>query len=302
MIGHGDTGRDRIDAIDRRVEEPAVALETTVLTTGLPEPSRAEAIRRMQAGVVAGGANPAWVGVLDGRPVAGLSPDELERLVAAGGKLAARGLAIAIARGESGGTTVSATLALARRAGIEVAATGGIGGVHRGGPDVSADLLELARGGGVLVCSGAKAVLDLPATLEALETLSVPVVGWRTDVWPAFWSRDSGLPVSARVESAAEVADVLRASRAIGGEATILVCSPVPEPAAIERAEIDAAVESALADLDAAGIEGPAVTPFLLERVAERTDGRSLEANLALLEENARVAGAIAASLAGSSG
>lgn len=278
---------------------PAVALETAVLTTGLPEPARGAAIERMEAAVRESGALPRWIGVLEGEPVVGLDADALERLARAGGKVAARDVPVAVARGQSGGTTVGATIALARRAGIGVAATGGIGGVHRGGIDVSADLFELARTPIVLVCSGAKAILDLAATLEALEALSVVVVGYGTRELPAFWSRESGLALARSVETPAEVAAIRRAMDATGPAGALVVCVPPPGPSALPRGEAEAAIEAALADLDAAGVEGPGVTPFLLARVAERTGGRSLEANLALLEENARVGGRVAAARAG---
>lgn len=279
-------------------DRPRVALETAVLTSGLPEPVRERAIEAMEGAVTAAGATPAWIGVVEGRVEVGLDRAALLRLAASGGKLAARDVPVAVARGESGGTTVSATIALARRAGIEVAATGGIGGVHRGGVDVSADLAELARTPIVLVCSGAKAVLDLAATLEALEALSVVVVGYGTDEFPAFWARESGLGLRLVVEGPAEVAAIGRAMRSTGPAGALLVCVPPSATAALPREESEAAIEGALADLDEAGVEGAAVTPFLLERVADRTGGRSLEANLALLEENARVAGEIAVALA----
>lgn len=279
-----------------------MALETAVLTTGLPEPARERAIEAIEGAVTAAGAIPAWIGVVEGRVEIGLDRPALLRLAAIGAKLAARDVPVAVARGESGGTTVSATIALARRAGVEVAATGGIGGVHRGGVDVSADLAELARTPIVLVCSGAKAILDLAATLEALEALSVPVVGYGTDEFPAFWTRESGLALRHVVEGPAEVAAIRRATRSTGPPGALLVCVPPPAEAALSRDESEIAIEGALADLDEAGVEGADVTPFLLERVADRTAGNSLEANLALLEENARVAGEIAVAIAEEAG
>lgn len=276
---------------------PRVALETAVLTTGLPDASRDEAVERMEAAVRSAGADPAWIGILDGRVEIGIDRPNLDRLADSEAKVAARDVPLAVARGESGGTTVSATIALAHRAGIEVAATGGIGGVHRGGLDVSADLAELARTPVVLVCSGAKAILDLPATLEVLEALSVAVVGYRTREMPAFWSRESGLELAHSVAGPEEVAAVWRAMGSTGPAGALLVCVPPPAGSALAREEAEAAIEDALAELSAKGVEGPAVTPFLLRRVAASTGGRALAANLALLEENARVAGEIAVAI-----
>ncbi len=288
------------DTLVRRFSQPAVALETAFLTSGLPGEARFDAARRMAAAVRAEDAVPAFTGVLDGRPIVGLEPDELQRLAVSDLKLSTRDLAAALARGDSGGTTVAATIFLAQRAGLPLAATGGIGGVHpaHGPPDVSADLHELARTPAVLVCSGAKAILDLPATLERLETLSVTVVGYRTDEFPAFWSAESGLPVGTTVERADDVAAIYRQQRALGTPGAILVCVPPPPDAALSRDESEDAVAQALAAMRAARVEGAAVTPFLLAKIVEFTEGRSLRANLALLANNAGVAGGIAAALA----
>ncbi len=275
---------------------PAVALETAFLTRGLPTGSRLEAARRMSAAIRAQGAEPRFIGVIKGRPVPGLQPPALEELARSDAKLSTRDLAAAVARGTTGGTTVAATIFLAHRAGLTVAATGGIGGVHPGpgAPDVSADVVELARTPVVLVCSGPKAITDTAATLERLETLGVTIVGYGTDELPAFWSTGSGLSLELRADSPEEIAAIWREARGLEVPGALLVCVPPPPPAALSRAESDAAVSRALADLAARGVRGADVTPFLLARIADLTEGRSLRANLALLERNASVAGAIA--------
>lgn len=281
---------------------PVVALESTVLAHGLPRPRNLEVGRALEAEVRAGGAVPATVAVVGGVPSVGLSAAEVERIASAAGvlKLSSRDLPVAVARGADGATTVAGTMWLARRAGVEVFATGGIGGVHRGEPrDVSADLAELQRTPMVVVCAGAKSILDLPATREALETAGVLVVGWGTDELPAFYARESGLGVDCRVESAAEVAALWRARAALGLPGALLLCVPPPAEAALPAAEVDAAIAEALAAADRAGVRGKEVTPWLLRAVAERTGGRSLEANVALLRSNARVAAAVAGALAG---
>ncbi|MBI4770259.1 MAG: pseudouridine-5'-phosphate glycosidase [Chloroflexi bacterium] len=287
---------------------PVVGLESTVITHGLPRPQNLELARTLEATVRAAGAVPATVALLGGKVRVGLSEAELQRLANAEGalKISRRDFGPAIARGADGGTTVAATMLACHRAGVGVFATGGIGGVHRGGPpettaptwDISADLPELARTPVVVVCAGAKAILDLPATLEWLETHGVPVIGYGVDEFPAFYSRESGLEVSARVDSPAEAAAAVRAQRALGLTGGVLVAVPCPAEAALPPAEAGAAIETALAQAAAQGVRGKAVTPFLLARVAELTGGRSLLANLALLENNARVAAEIAAALA----
>jgi pseudouridine-5'-phosphate glycosidase len=244
---------------------------------------------------------PALTAVLDGAARVGLEQREHQRVLAASAKLAERDLGPAIAAGASGVTTVSAALALADRAGIAVFATGGIGGVHRGAErtgDVSADLRSLACHPVVTVSAGAKGFLDLHWTLETLETLGVPVIGFRTDEFPAFWCRSSGMAVPRRLDSPAEVADAVRAARALGQATGFLVAVPCPEGHALPRELVEPAIERALAEADRAGIVGGAVTPFVLDRLAEATDGGTLAANLALAEENARVAAEIAGELA----
>jgi pseudouridylate synthase len=280
--------------------QPVVALESTVLAQGLPRPRNLEVGRALEATVRAGGAVPATVGVVAGVPVVGIGEAEIRHLAEADGvlKLSTRDLAVPVARGTDGATTVAATMWLAARAGVQVFATGGIGGVHRGeAGDVSADLTELGRTPMLVVCAGAKSILDLPATREALETAGVLVAGYGTDELPAFYARESGLPVDVRVESAEEAAALWRAHRALGAPGAVLLCVPPPAADAIPAAEVEAAIAGALARADAAGVRGKEVTPFLLRAVAEATGGRTLEANVALLGNNARVAAAVAAAV-----
>jgi pseudouridine-5'-phosphate glycosidase len=265
----------------------------------------------MTGAVRAAGAEPAVSAVVRGVPSLGLDGDDLERFLRRDGvrKASARDLAAAMLGGHDGATTVAATLALGALAATAlgaapVFATGGIGGVHRAAPgappsfDESADLVELARTPMVVVCAGAKSILDLPATLERLETLGVPVVGYRTGRLPGFFTADAGLPVPHRVESAAEVARLFRHHQALGRREAVLVVQPPPAEHALDAAVVDRAVADALAGLAAAGVTGPGVTPYLLAAVERATEGRSLRANLALLEANARLAAGIAVALA----
>jgi pseudouridine-5'-phosphate glycosidase len=280
---------------------PVVALESTVLAHGLPRPRNLEVGRALEEEVRSGGATPATVAVIGGVPTVGLSAGEVEHVATAEGvlKLSTRDLPVAVARGVGGATTVAATMWLARRAGVGVFATGGIGGVHRGdGHDVSADLVELGRTPMIVVCAGAKSILDLPATREALETHGVLVVGFRTDELPAFYSPRSGLPVDARVETPGEVAALWRAHRALEIPGALLLCVSPPPEEALEAEGVDGAIGRALRRAEAEGVQGKEVTPFLLQAVAEETGGRSLEANVALLRNNARVAAAVAVALA----
>ncbi len=283
---------------------PVVAMESTIFSTlGLPVPHNAEALRRCKAAVEAGGAVPAVTAVVDGKWRVGLSGDEVERVLLGTRKVAERDLAVAAAQSwDVGVTTVSASVALAARAGIEVFATGGIGGVHRGvevSGDVSADLDALASHPVVTVCAGAKSFLDLARTLEHLETAGVPVLGWRSPDFPAFYVRSSGLPVPHVVETAGEVARVLRArSRPHTG---VLLTVPIPEADELDRERHDAALTTALEQAQAAGITGAAVTPFVLERVGRATEGGSVPANLALAAQNAAVAAEVAAALTAAS-
>jgi pseudouridine-5'-phosphate glycosidase len=299
-------------------KRPVVALESTVIAHGLPYPTNREVALAMEAIIREEGAVPATIAVLGGAPRVGLTAAEIEHLASAQNvrKLSRRDIAACLAQRLDGATTVAATMLIAHRAGIQVFATGGIGGVHRQGIsesangrigehatrttqhglDISADLPELARTPVCVVCAGAKAILDLPATLEWLETWGVPVLGYQTDEFPAFYSRSSGLPVSARVESPAEAAAVARAHWALGGGGLLLA---VPVPAAeLPPEAVEQAIAQALAEAERQGISGPAVTPFLLRRVGELTGGASLRANVALLQNNAAVAARLAVALA----
>ena len=280
--------------------EPVVALESSVVAQGLPAPVNRECVRRMMRAIGGAGARAAVTAVVRGVPALGLEPEELERFFARDGvrKVSARDLAVAIADGADGATTVAATLVLAHAAGACVFATGGIGGVHREAPfDESADLRELARTPMIVVCAGAKAILDLPATWERLETLGVPVLGYRVDQFPGFFTADTGIRLTARTESANEVARIWAAHRALGRTQSLLVVQPPPPDVALTREEADAAVAGAMALARAAGVAGSAVTPFLLSAVSKLTDGRSQTANVALLEQNAGLAGGIAVAL-----
>ena len=287
------------DALEAR--RGVVALESTVIAHGLPHPRNLQVARELEDEVRAHGAVPATVGVVAGTPIVGLSAADVERLGTAEGvlKLSTRDLAVPVARGLDGATTVAATMWLAHRAGVAVFATGGIGGVHRGeAHDVSADLTELGRTPMVVVCAGAKAILDLAATREALETAGVLVVGYGTDELPAFYSRESGIPVDVRADTADEVAALWSAHRALAAPGAILLCVPPPAEHALPAAEVERAIGDALLEAEARGIRGKEVTPFLLSTVAARTGGRSLEANVALLRNNARTAAAVAAAMA----
>jgi pseudouridine-5'-phosphate glycosidase len=290
-------------AAARRDRRPVVALESSVLAQGLPIPANIEADARIRAAVRARGAVPAITAVVRGVPSIGLDDADLQRFLAREGvrKVSARDLPVAMTLRHDGATTVAASLALCTAAALPVFATGGIGGVHREPAfDESADLIELSRSPVVVVCAGAKSILDLPATLERLDTLGVTVLGFGTDEFPGFFTRSTGLPVPARADSAAEVAAITRASRALGRRGAILVTLPPPAAVALDAGEVDAAVDSALVDARAAGIRGAAVTPFLLAAVQQATQGRSLRANLGLLEANAALAADIAVALGAS--
>lgn len=280
---------------------PVVALESTIFSNlGLPAPANGEALRRCLAAVRDGGAEPAVTAILDGQARVGLEPGEEERVLTGTRKVAERDIAVAVAqRAPVGVTTVSASVALAHTVGVQVFATGGIGGVHRGAEltgDISADLDALASHPVVTVCAGAKAFLDLARTLEYLETAGVPVLGWQHDWFPAFYLRSSGLPVPHRVETAQVVADVLRfRTRERTG---VLLTVPIPPADELDAAALNQALDAALAACAAEGVAGAAVTPFVLARIERQTAGASVPANLALAENNARVAAAVAAALA----
>jgi pseudouridine-5'-phosphate glycosidase len=281
---------------------PVVALESTLITHGLPWPENADTALAMEAAVRESGAVPATIAVLGGRVSVGLSRDQIEMLARRPSgsvrKCSRRDLPIVVARGEDGATTVAATMIVAHRAGIRVFGTGGIGGVHRGAPfDVSADLIELGRTPIAVVCAGPKAILDLPLTLEVLETHGVPVIGLGTDTLPGFYTRSSSLPIDARVDSAREAAAVIAAARQLDAGHGILIVVPLPDSESVAPGDIEAAISRAVRDADAQGVRGTAVTPFLLKRVAELSGGASLRANQALLVHNARTAGQIAREL-----
>jgi pseudouridine-5'-phosphate glycosidase len=285
----------------RATGQPIVALESSVLAQGLPIPANREAEARMRAAIVARGAVPAVTAVVRGVPTLGLAGDDLERFLARDGvaKVSSRDLAPAMVQGRDGATTVAASLTLAAAAGLEVFATGGIGGVHREPAyDESADLLELASAPVITICAGAKSILDLPGTLERLDSYGVTVLGYRTDEFPGFFTAQTGLRVPRRVDAPAEIAAIYLASRALGRRSAILVVQPPPAEAALEAEVVDHAVTEALARARTAGIRGAAVTPFLLAAVEHATGGRSLAANLALLEANAALAAEIAGALA----
>lgn len=278
---------------------PLVALESTIITHGMPWPQNVETARAVEAEVRANGATPATMAVIDGTVQVGLTDPQLVTLAGAKNvaKLSRADLAACLATGGTGATTVAATMIAARLAGIEVFATGGVGGVHRGADttfDISADLHELAQTPVTVVCAGAKAILDLPKTLEVLETLGVPVIAFGQDALPAFWSRDSGLAAPLRMDSAAKIAAAHRMRIAVGLPGGQLVTNPIPEADEIPRARIDPFIEQALAEAAQQNIAAKAVTPFLLDRIFTLTSGRSLDANVALVLNNARLAAAIA--------
>jgi pseudouridine-5'-phosphate glycosidase len=280
-----------------------VALESTLITHGLPYPANVETALAMEAAVRSSGAVPATVAILKGQITVGASSAEIERLgrIDDGSvrKCSRRDLATAVALGEDGATTVAGTMLIAYMTGIRIFATGGIGGVHRGAPfDVSADLTELGRTPVAVVCSGAKSILDLPLTLEVLETQGVAVLGYGTNTLPSFYTVSSGLPLSACVDTPLQAARILQAQAALGIESGTLITVPVPQADELPQAEAEAAIVQATAEAEAQGIHGAKVTPFVLARVAELTEGSSRKANVSLLANNARVAGEISVALA----
>jgi len=284
-----------------RERRAVVALESTVIAHGLPRPLNLETAGRLERIVREGGATPATIAVLDGKLRVGLSTAQLERLAEGEGvhKLSRRDLAVAVARDWDGATTVAGTLWIASRAGLKVFATGGIGGVHRGElPDVSADLPELARTPMTVVCSGAKSVLDLAATREWLETHGVAVVGYGCDELPAFYTRRSGLTVDVRADTPDEVAEIARARDALGLEAAVVVTVPVPSEFEVDERLMEESLSEALSEAARRNVAGRELTPFLLAHMARRSGGATLRANVALLEENARVAARIGVALA----
>ena len=278
---------------------PVVALESTVIAHGLPRPQNLETARAMEAAVCEAGALPATIAIIEGRLVVGLSSEQLTAFAATDAivKVSRADLAAVMAAHQTGATTVAATMLIAARAGIRTFATGGIGGVHRGAEltfDISADLPEIARTPVAIVCAGAKAILDLPRTLEILETLGVPVVGYGTNYFPAFYVEDSGLPLQSRVDAPADAARLMQTHWEMGFTSGIVFCNPPPSGSGLRKQEVDAWIAHALQAATAAGIRGKVVTPYLLDYLAKASHGQTLETNIALLVNNARVAAQIA--------
>lgn len=282
--------------------KPVVALESTIITHGMPYPQNLTMAQNVEKVIEANGAVPATIAIMDGKFKVGVTAEDLERLAQTGGKAAKasrRDVAALLASGEVAGTTVATTMMAAEAAGIRVFATGGIGGVHRGAEstfDISADLDELGRTQVAVVCAGAKSILDIPKTLEVLESKGVPVLGFGTDDFPAFWARKSGGKVDHRVDDGAAAAKVIALQFALG-LGGVLVANPIPESAALDAGEIETRIAAAIKDAEAQGVGRKELTPFLLKRIFELTDGKSLVANIALVENNARVASEIAVAL-----
>ncbi len=295
-----DLSADAANALKTR--KPIVALESTLITHGMPYPENLKTARMLEETVRAAGATPATIALVEGRFKVGLAPAELQKLAELSGgvvKASRRDLAPVAARRGSAGPTVAATMFIAELAGIEIFATGGIGGVHRGAVetfDISADLNELARTKVAVVCAGAKSILDIDKTLEYLETQGVPVIGYRCDEFPAFYARSSGVKLDHRCEGVFDLARMIRLQREIG-PGGMLIANPIPEDEAIEARVIDHRIVEAVAEARAKGVARKEVTPYLLGRIAELTDGRSLEANIALVNNNAALAAAVAVEL-----
>jgi pseudouridine-5'-phosphate glycosidase len=283
---------------------PVVALESAIISHGLPRPGNLDAARQFEESLYGQGVTPATIAIVDGNPKIGLAPDELERIAADESvvKVSSRDIGIAVARKVTGGTTVAATSVLAARAGIRVFATGGLGGVHRGAAgsfDESADLTVLSRTPITVISAGVKSILDIPATLERLETLSVAVVGYRTSRFPAFWLSDSGCDLDWRVDTPEEVAAIIAARQALGEQSALLVANPLPPALQLDPGVLDDALARALAAAAEQGIRGKAVSPFLLDRVRDVTGGASVEVNLRIALGNIELAGQISRCLAG---
>ena len=282
---------------------PVVALESTIISHGMPYPQNVETARKVEQTIRDEGATPATIAVLGGRMKAGLSDDELEYLGKAGQKVtkaSRRDLPVLIARGMDGATTVTTTMMIAHRAGIRIFATGGIGGVHRGAEttmDISADLEELAHTPVMVICAGAKSILDLGLTLEYLETKGVPVLGYGTEELPAFYTRKSGFGVDYRVDTPEDLAAIFRAQRELGIEGGMLVTNPIPEEYSMNPDVINRAIDQAVAEANQQGIHGKAITPFLLARIKDLTGGNSLDSNIQLVLNNARLAARVAKAL-----
>ena len=286
----------------RAAGQPIVALESTIISHGMPYPQNVQTAREVEQIIRNGGAVPATIAIMDGKICVGLSDAQLEQLGNTAGvlKVSRRDLPYVLSQRKLGATTVAATMICAELAGIRVFVTGGIGGVHRGAAssfDISADLQELAHTSVAVVCAGAKSILDLPLTLEYLETHGVPVVSIGQAQFPAFFTRDSGLNADFQLDSAAELADFIQTKWTLGLNGGVVVANPVPSEHAMPKAEIDAMTEQALREADAQGISGKAVTPFLLERIKQLTEGRSLDTNIALVKNNALLGAALAVAL-----
>ncbi|WP_282776798.1 pseudouridine-5'-phosphate glycosidase [Phaeodactylibacter xiamenensis] len=288
--------------------QPVVALESTIISHGMPYPKNVETALRVEATVRESGAVPATIAVIGGQLRAGLSESEIEYLGKKGTavtKVSRRDLPVLVAHEGDGATTVAATMIIAALAGIRVFATGGIGGVHRGAErtmDISADLQELARTDVAVICAGAKSILDLRLTLEYLETMGVPVLGFQTDELPAFYTRTSGLPVDYRMETASEIAKALHTKWQLGLHGGAVIANPIPEAFAMPQEEMDRVIGQAIAEAEEQGIVGKALTPFLLSRIEQLTQGDSLEANIELVLNNARLAAAVSGALCSLSG
>ena len=299
--GHLDIAADVAAAL--RAGKPVVALESTIISHGMPHPENVETALRVERTVRENGAVPATIAILGGRLKAGLSGDEIRQLGERGQsvtKTSRRDIPVVVSRGDDGATTVAASMIIAAMAGIRVFATGGIGGVHRGAEetmDVSADLEELARTDVAVVCAGVKSVLDIGRTLEYLETKGVAVVGYRSDVLPAFYTPASPFPVDYRAETPKDIAAILNTKQSLGLSGGTVIANPIPAEHALDEDEIDAVIDEAIAEMGKRGITGKDTTPFLLARIAERTGGRSLAANIELVVNNARLAAEIAAAL-----
>lgn len=297
LIVHNDEVREALAN-----GKPVVALESTIITHGMPFPRNVETARQVEADIRAEGAVPATIALMDGRIMVGLSDADLDRLAQAEDvmKCSRADLTFALATGCYGATTVAATMMAAHLAGVKVFATGGIGGVHKGAEDtfdISADLDELGRTPVCVVSAGAKALLDIPKTLEVLETKGVPVIAFGTDELPAFWSRESGLSAPYSLKSAEEIGSLLKMREKFAGHGGVLIANPVPHTDQIPRAEMTDYIDAAIQKAEAEGIRGKDVTPFVLGAILELTDGRSLETNIALVRNNARLAARIAAEL-----
>jgi pseudouridylate synthase len=296
-----NVGAEVAGALEAR--RPVVALESTIITHGMPYPQNLETAHKLEETVRAQGATPATIAVVDGRGVVGLDEAALKKLARLSGgvaKASRRDLAPILARGGTGGTTVAATMYLAAAAGIEIFATGGIGGVHRGAEetfDISADLVELSRSKVAVVCAGAKSILDIPKTLEYLESHAVPVIGYRCDEFPAFYARSSGVKLDHRCEGLHDLARMIRLQREIG-PGGLLIANPIPETDALDAVQVEARIAEAVEEAKTQGIAQKEVTPFLLGRLVEMTGGRSLKANVSLVVNNAMLAAQVAVELA----